>query len=199
MRLLKSMYAFLRYSDRSPLKSARQYFIHKLFTQQSIVSAAAGTWDKGKQNLLTWADKYCEEMDNVDNDDSDYELDSAVAKKFEISFDFEIVGSKDTSTLGSVETVFTSVREAVAKNTRSARSCKSTGATLKGSTNSLSSTVRSSASSVAMSSNKSITSGILDASITKQFQSMNKLEIMTELRKLLNQPTAGSNSRGKPP
>jgi hypothetical protein len=46
---------------------------------------------------------------------------------------------------------------------------------------------------MAMSSNKSITSGIMDASITKQLNSM-KLEIMTEIKKLLNQPTTGSNS-----
>jgi hypothetical protein len=51
---------------------------------------------------------------------------------------------------------------------------------------------------MATSSNKSVTSGILDASIAKQFQNM-KLEIMMELKKLLNQPTDGSNSSGKPP
>jgi hypothetical protein len=91
MWLLKSMYAFLWYSNRSPVKSARQYFIDKLFTQQSIALAAAGMWDKGKQNLLTWANRYCEEMENVNDDDSDYEIDSAFAKRFEISFDIEIV------------------------------------------------------------------------------------------------------------
>jgi hypothetical protein len=100
MRLLKSMYAFLRYSDRSPLKSASKDFIDKLFTQQSIALAAAGTWDNGKQDLLTWVNRYCEEMENVDDDDSDYEIDSAVAKRFEISFDVEIVDRKRHQHIG---------------------------------------------------------------------------------------------------
>jgi hypothetical protein len=150
---------------------------------QSIKFAAAGVWDNEKQALVTWDGKYCVEMHNVDDNDSDYEIDGDISKRFEISFDAEVVGPKDTSTVGSVETIFTSIQEAAAKNTRSVRSSKGTGTTLQGSTNSISSLIRSTASSVANSSRKSVTSGIMDASITKESTSM-KLE-MVEIKKLL--------------
>jgi hypothetical protein len=106
-RCLKSLFAFMIHSDRSPMANVPADIISNFFGRQAVEFAAEGKWSESKQMLHTHEDDYKAEMLEVDDDGSDHALDDNAISKFEGTFEVDEVLS--------VETSYTSFRDAVAK------------------------------------------------------------------------------------
>ena len=191
-RSLKSLYAFLTESNRSPVALRYKEEITPYFQQKAINFAAEGSWSQEKQTLLTMEDKYMAEMQDVD-DDSDYEEDPSVTSRFEVSFDVEALKSDGPTQQDdpSAETNFTSVREDVAKNKARVRAKPGSQITSKNSVPSTSSgtspgsSVKSTAYSKATSSGKSLLSAASKISTTSMKEiSTLKLELTQQSKDL---------------